>query len=245
MATKKQKASIIFEDDDLLVVNKPPFLLSIPDRWKKEKPNVLDQMRAHCQAPFTVHRLDKETSGILILAKNADAHKNLSQQFEKRTVDKKYLALVEDASLPEQGSISGSIAPHPVKKGRMIISNKGKISLTEYRTLEKFNHFTLAEATIKTGRMHQIRVHFQSIGYPLAIDSVYGNRDQISFTDIKKSKKNLGKSNEPPRPLMSRITLHAWKLQLTHPTTKKIINFTAPLPKDFRALLNQLRKWQQ
>lgn len=240
---KNKKVEILHQDDSIIIVNKPPFLLSIPDRWKEDLPSVKSEMSKKFEEIFIIHRLDKETSGIICLGRNKEAHRSISMQFEHRTVDKKYLVLVDGNDLPEEGKINSPIAPHPSVSGKMKISKNGKTSLTEFRVLERFKQFTLAEATIKTGRMHQIRVHFESIGFPLAIDSTYGRRGAISIADIKGKKVNLGKDNAPPKPLMNRSSLHAWKLVLNHPETEERIDFEAELPKDFRAVLSQLRKW--
>jgi len=243
MKNKRQNLEILHQDDSIFVVNKPPFLLSIPDRWKAELPSVKTELLKKYDEAFIVHRLDKETSGILVLGRNKESHRSLSIQFEERSIDKKYLVLVDGNDLPETGSINSPLAPHPSKPGKMRVHRNGKASLTEYRVLERFNDFTLAEATIKTGRMHQIRVHFESIGYPLAIDADYGRRGSLSIADIKKKKVRLGKEVREPKPLMFRSSLHAWKLSFVHPDSSERVHFEAELPKDFRAVLNQLRKW--
>ena len=125
----------------------------------------------------------------------------------------------------------------------MAISNSGKPSLTFYRALERFRHFTLAEALIKTGRTHQIRVHFQSIGYPLAVDALYGRRPAFYLSEIKGKSYKTGKFSGEERPLMERTSLHAFRLRIDQPTTGERMEFKTELPKDFNALLTQLRKW--
>ncbi len=238
----KNNIDIIFEDEDILLVNKAPFLLTIPDRFAPEKPNLYHILQHHFGEIFVVHRLDKETSGILIFAKNEAAHKELSRQFQERTTEKIYFALVEGQLHQEEGVIEKAIAPHPSHPDRMVVAKKGKASITHFKVIEHFKNFTLVEANIKTGRTHQIRVHFQSIGYPLAVDVLYGRREAFLLSDVKLKKFRLGKEEEE-RPMMTRSSLHALKLKFQHPRTGHETTFEAPLPKDFAAVLNQLRKW--
>ncbi|MEM1123666.1 MAG: RluA family pseudouridine synthase [Bacteroidota bacterium] len=240
----KKQVQILHEDHDLVIVNKPADYLSIPDRHDETKPNVLSFLNHKFGKIFTVHRLDKPTSGILCFAKNEAAHKQLSQQFQARTVEKIYYALVDGILSPTEGKIDQAIAPHPARPGKMMVSNKGKKSLTTYKVVEQFQTVALVEANIKTGRTHQIRVHFESIGYPLTIDEMYGNRTEFNLSTIKRKKFKLGKDQDE-RPLMSRTTLHAFRLELDHPTTQKRLVFEAPLPKDFAAVLKQLQKWHK
>lgn len=234
---------LLHADEHLLVVQKPAGLLTIPDRIHPERDNLLGLLQRKFERVMTVHRLDRETSGILCFARNEEAHRNLSIQFEKHTVDKFYHALLDGVLHHDEGEIDKPIGEHPVIPGKMITSNSGKPSLTFYRALERFNNFTLVEALIKTGRTHQIRVHFQSIGYPLAVDALYGRRDAFLLSEIKGKKYKTGKYTDEERPLMSRTTLHASRLRLDHPATGERLQFTTELPKDFAALLNQLRKW--
>ena len=192
---------------------------------------------------FVVHRLDKETSGVILFAKNAEAHRNLSMQFEARTIDKIYLALVEGSVHKEEGEINQPIANNMRDKGRMIIAKRGKPSLTLFKVVERFKNYTLVEANIKTGRTHQVRVHFEVIGYPLAVDSLYGRKDAFLLSEVKMKKYRRGKDVFEETPLMSRTTLHAAKITFNHPSTNESMTFESELPKDFRAVLNQLRKW--
>lgn len=238
----RQKVEVIFDDDDLVIVNKPTNFLSIPDRYDETKPSALAFLNQQYGKVFTVHRLDRETSGIIVFAKNELAHKKISQQFQERIVKKLYYVLVDGIPNPLKGHINMSIAPHPAKPGKMMVSNKGKESITYYNVVEQFQRFSLIEADIKTGRTHQIRVHFEAIGHPLAIDKLYGSRDAFFLSEIKKKRFRLGKGQEE-RPLMSRTSLHAHEIYLEHPTTQKQLNLKAPLPKDLAAVIKQLRKW--
>ncbi len=233
---------IIFEDAAIVVVNKAPIVLTIPDRFAPEKPNLYHLLGERFGQIFVVHRLDKETSGILVFAKTEQAHKNLSEQFYERSVNKRYYALVEGLVHQQEGLIDKPIAPDPVHPDRMIVARRGKASVTRYKALEYFKNYSLLEADIETGRTHQIRVHFKSIGYPLAVDALYGRRDAFYLSQIKHGAYKLGKGQEE-RPLMQRSSLHAERLTFAHPGTGEQISFEVPLPKDFQAVLTQLRKW--
>ncbi|MFN0174821.1 MAG: RluA family pseudouridine synthase [Saprospiraceae bacterium] len=235
---------LIYEDEQILVVSKPAGLLTIPDRAGNQD-SLVAALQSKYGKVFIVHRLDRETSGILCFARNEAAHRHLSMQMEHHTADKFYLALLDGVLHHEEGEIDKPIGEHYHIPGKMAVTNSGKSSLTFYRTLERFQRFTLVEAQIKTGRTHQIRVHFQSIGYPLAIDALYGRREQFLLSEIKGKKYKLGKFTEEERPIMARTSLHAARLRIQHPTTGEIMEFHAELPKDFAAVLNQLRKWGQ
>ena len=236
------KLDILYEDEHIVVLSKPAGLLTIPDR-AGNKDSLLGALQNRYGVVFTVHRLDRETSGVLCFARNESAHRHLSMQFEHHTTDKFYYALVDGELHHEEGEIDKPIGEHPVIPGKMIISNQGKPSLTFYRVLERFKRYTLAEALIKTGRTHQIRVHFQSIGYPLAVDALYGRRSRFLLSEIKGKSYKTGKFSEEERPLMERTSLHAARLRLDHPVTGELMEFISELPKDFQAILTQLRKW--
>ncbi|MCB9080910.1 MAG: RluA family pseudouridine synthase [Lewinellaceae bacterium] len=238
----KKNTSLLFADDDLLIALKPAGVLSIPDRFDASKENLLDQLRQEWGEVLVVHRLDRETSGILCFARNEAAHRHLNQQFFDRSVDKYYLALVEGKPVPAEGSIDRPIAPHPTIPGKMMVAKQGKSALTHYRTLDTFRFCSLMEAEIKTGRTHQIRVHFSALGHPLVVDSVYGKRSGLFLSEIKNRGFNSGKDTEE-RPLLGRLSLHAARLILTHPSTGERMEFAGELPKDFRATLAQLEKW--
>ncbi len=239
----KQPIQIIFEDDDLIIVNKAADVLTIPDRFDTGKLSVYRYLSDRApEKIYIVHRLDRETSGVLCFAKNEASHRHLSMQFEHKEAQKIYYALLDGVMQEDSGTIDKPIGEHPAIPGKMIVSQKGKESLTLWQAVERFKNFTLVEADIKTGRTHQIRVHFQSIGYPLAVDSLYGRRDAFFLSEVKQKKYRLGKHAEE-EPLMSRSSLHAFRLSLNHPVSGKRLTFEAEPPKDFSAVLNQLRKW--
>lgn len=233
---------LIHEDEHLLVVSKPAGLLTIPDRGGS-KDNLVNALERHYGKVFIVHRLDRETSGILCFARNEAAHRHLSLQFEHHTSDKFYYALLDGVLHHDEGEIDKPIGEHPGIAGKMTISQAGKPSLTFYRAIERFRHYTLAEALLKTGRTHQIRLHFQSIGYPLAVDAVYGRRAAFFLSEIKGKGYRAGKYSEDERPMMERTSLHAHRLRIDHPVTNERVEFKSELPKDFTAVLSQLRKW--
>lgn len=239
----KKKISILYEDDQIIIVNKPAGLLSIPDRYDPKKFNLYHQLQNLYAEVFIVHRLDRETSGAICFARTAAAHRHLSGQFEKRRLQKNYLALVDGIPNPEEGFIDKAIAPHPTRPGRMIADNNGKPAYTDYRLIESFRVYSLLEVRIKTGRTHQIRVHLSAIGHPLIVDSFYNRREAFFLSELKVKKYRLGRGQEE-RPLIARASLHAHRLTILHPETNRETTFEAPLPKDLKAAINQLRKWR-
>ena len=230
---------ILFEDQDMIVINKPAGVLSIPDRFGKEL-SIKSLLQDKYGTIFTVHRLDQATSGLIIFAKNAEAHKALSVLFEGRTIEKKYLGLVLGRPDPN-GSIDGSIMEHPVKKGQMHIHVKGKAALTTYEVVTFYKHYALVSFQIHTGRTHQIRVHAKHIGHPIIADELYGDGVKLLLSSIKKKNFKLSKSEEAEKPLLARHALHAHTLKLIF--KEKEFAFEAPLPKDLAATIKQLDKW--
>ncbi len=238
----KNQPAIIFQDDEVVIINKPANYLSIPDRFKPDLPNVQHFLKRKYGQIFTIHRLDRETSGIMIFAKNENAHKALSHQFENRIVEKIYYALTSGYFHNDEGIIEKPIDKHPGIAGKMIVSKKGKPSTSAYKVIERFKHFTLLEVNIKTGRTHQIRVHLNALGYPLAVDGLYAKKSNFFLSELKGKKYKINREVEE-RPLLSRCSLHAYQLSFDHPKKEERYTFTADLPKDFNAVLKQLRKW--
>jgi 23S rRNA pseudouridine955/2504/2580 synthase/23S rRNA pseudouridine1911/1915/1917 synthase len=228
---------IIFQDENLIAINKPSGMLTIPDRMgnislKNHLQNSFDEI-------FTVHRLDKDTSGIVVFAKNQTTHKLLSQLFEGREVEKYYQGLVIGKLVDPIGSIDIPIMEHPVTKGLMVTNKKGKPSQTDYEVLETFRFFSWLQFRIHTGRTHQIRVHMKHMGHAIVCDELYGDGKQILLSSLKK-KFNLSKDEEEERPILSRLALHSYRLKFV--LNGKEFDLEAPLPKDLRACLQQLRK---
>ena len=233
---------IIAETEDWIAVNKPSGLLSIPDREGKEV-SLKTLLKEKYGEIFTVHRLDKDTSGLIIFAKNEMAHKFLSQQFENRKTVKIYQGLVLGSPLQKEGSIDAPIAEHPAQNGTMIVHRKGKEALTDYTVLSDFGIYSLLQFRIHTGRTHQIRVHMKNIGHPIVCDPLYGDGKAVLVSSLK-SKFKLSKNEEEERPILGRLALHAFQLSIEG-TDGKMLHLEAPLPKDMRATLQQLEKRRQ
>lgn len=232
---------ILFEDEDMIVINKPAGVLSIPDRFGKEL-SIKSLLQDKYGSIFTVHRLDQSTSGLIIFAKHAEAHKELSVLFEGRTIEKKYLGLV--MGRPEAtGKIEAAIMEHPIKKGQMYIHVKGKPALTTYEVVTYYKRYALVSFQIHTGRTHQIRVHAKQIGHPIVADEIYGDGEKLLLSSIKKKNFKLSKSEDEEKPLLARHALHAHTLKLVF--KGKEFSFEAPLPKDLAATIKQLDKWHQ
>jgi len=212
---------VIFEDDDLIVINKPTGLTVHPGAGQREH-TLVNALLSHCatlsgiggkERPGIVHRLDKETSGCLVVAKNDIAHRELSKQFAARTVEKIYLALVAGKLRKPTGLIEENIGRHPVHRQRMrVTSVRGRTATTEYRVIRSSDQASLIECRLHSGRTHQIRVHLHHLGHPVLGDKMYAPRFAKNF----------------PRQM-----LHAWKLGFRHPGTGDWKNFVAPLPDDF------------
>ena len=236
---EKIPLDILFEDKSLLVVNKPAGLVVHPAAGHEEH-TLVNALLHHCKCtlsgiggvarPGIVHRLDKETSGCLVVAKNDETHLALAEQFASREVKKIYNAIVCSEPARESGEIRAAIARHPTHRKRMAArdDDEGRAAHTSYKVLERLNSATLVEAQIHTGRTHQIRVHFQFIGHPLVGDDTYGARQNARLKELT--------NYAAPR-----VMLHARELSFIHPRRKKPVKFEAPLPEDFLAALKLLR----
>ena len=230
---------ILFEDKSLLVLNKPAGIVVHPAAGNEEH-TLVNALLHHCKGqlsgiggvarPGIVHRLDKETSGCLVVAKNDETHVALSAQFAGRTVEKIYIAIVCGLVPRDEGNIRAAIARHPTHRKRMAVNDDddGRPAHTGYRVIERLNQATLIEAHLHTGRTHQIRVHFQHLGFPVAGDNTYGQRQTKKLAELTRY--------EAPR-----VLLHAHKLAFTHPRTGKKVKFTAPIPADMAEALKFLR----
>lgn len=216
---------VLFEDDDLIVINKPAGLVVHPGAGHREH-TLVNALLNHCttlsgiggkERPGIVHRLDKETSGCLVAAKNDSAHRDLSRQFAERTVEKTYLALVAGKLRRVTGVIDEKIGRHPVYRQRMTATaSRGRAAKTEYRVVRSSERASLVECRLHSGRTHQIRVHLHHLGHPVLGDKVYASRFAKDF----------------PRQM-----LHAWKLGFRHPRTQEWKSFEAPLPDDINDAL--------
>jgi 23S rRNA pseudouridine1911/1915/1917 synthase len=229
---------ILYEDDTLLVLNKPPGLVVHPAAGHEEH-TLVNALLHHCAGqlsgiggvarPGIVHRLDKETSGCLVVAKNDETHLALSTQFATRKVEKIYHAILCSELPHDHGEIRAAITRHPSHRKRMAVDEEvGREARTGYHVLERLRSATLVEAVLHTGRTHQIRVHFQFLGFPLVGDATYGNRQNQRLAELT--------GYTAPRQM-----LHAWRLAFIHPRMAKRLSFEAPRPEDFLDALAALR----
>lgn len=222
---------IIYEDDDMLVINKEKGIVVHPGNGNPDG-TLANAVMAKCKGslsgiggkirPGIVHRIDKDTSGLIIVAKNDTAHLNLSKQIQDRKVKKTYIALVRGVIKENEATINMPIGRSSKDRKKMAVTKDGKEAITHFKVLKRYNGFTLLEVKIETGRTHQIRVHLSEIGYPVVGDEVYSN-----------GKNPFGVKGQ---------MLHAEKLELKHPRTGKDLTFEAPVPKYFENIINQLEK---
>jgi 23S rRNA pseudouridine955/2504/2580 synthase/23S rRNA pseudouridine1911/1915/1917 synthase len=237
--TFKLADHVLFQNESFIAINKPSGLLTIPDREGKDI-SLKKILQENFDNVFTVHRLDRETSGIVVFALHEAMHKHLSQQFEARETRKIYHGLVLGKPAVPEGVINEPIAEHPTRRGYMTVWRKGKESITEYRTLENYRYFSWMEFHILTGRTHQIRVHMKHLGHPIICDPMYGDGKPVLLSEIK-NKFKLSQADEEERPILSRLALHSAQLSFKS-INGEDISLDAPLPKDLRATLNQLGK---
>ena len=230
---------IVFEDDDFIALNKPSGLLSIPDREGKEI-SLKRLLQEKYDDIFTVHRLDRDTSGLIVFAKNEQAHRHLSIQFEERQTEKIYVGLVVGTPSLKKGTINLPIAENTVTRGTMIIHRRGKEAITDYELLEDFGRYSWLQFRIHTGRTHQIRVHLKDMGHPIVGDTLYGDGKPLLLSSLK-SKFKLSKNDLEERPLLNRLALHALQLKFTGLSGEKV-ELEAPIQKDLKASLQQLNK---
>jgi len=239
------KLEVLYESPDYVAVMKPAGLATIPGR--AESDSVLERLGRQINLPVTgsadprlriVHRLDKDTSGVLLMAKHKAAQRHASEQFQNNFTKKEYLALVHGRPPADSGHIDEPLAVHPTVKTRMCITKHGRPAVTDWVVEQQFRVGTLLRVFPKTGKTHQIRVHLAHVGLPLWIDPIYGSSGAIYLSKIKRAYRP---SAHEERPLIERLTLHAHRL------TFKIMDgstltIEAPLPKDYRSAVNQLAK---
>lgn len=239
---------IVYEDEDVLVINKPAGLAVHPGAGIPDG-TLVNALLGRCASlsviggearPGIVHRLDKDTSGLLIVAKNDHAHRTLSDDLATRRISRVYWAIVLRECEQATGVINAPIARHPMNRIKMaVVRNGGREAITFWKVVERFHRFTLVECRLATGRTHQIRVHMASIGHPILGDSIYGG----DIATAKQLAKGLPPQLQPMLGLAKRQLLHARELEFVHPATKQTLRFEAPLPQDFQQVLDSLRKY--
>ena len=223
---------ILYEDDDVLIVNKPKGMVVHPSAGHTSG-TLVNAIMFHCKdnlsgingvlRPGIVHRIDKDTTGALLVCKNDNAHRNLAEQLKEHSIRRRYRAIVAGVLKEDEGTIEGPIGRHPIDRKKMAVNYKnGKDAVTHYKVLERFGDYTYIQCELETGRTHQIRVHMASIGHPLVGDEVYGPK-KCPFKGLQGQ------------------TLHARTLGIIHPTTGKYLEVNAPLPEYFIELLDRLR----
>ena len=229
---------ILYKDDYLVVVNKPAGMVVYPSAGHNQG-TLMNALSHHCKKlasvgrplrPGVIHRLDKDTSGVMVVALNDEAYYNLVEQFRQRTITRRYIALVYGNLKEDKGEITLKIGRSQSDRKKMSTRvRKGKEAITRWKALERFSNATLIEAKLGTGRTHQIRVHFASMGYPVLGDRTYGKKVELEV----KAKKKI---------LFPRQMLHAELLGFTHPATGKYLEFSSPLPEDMTQKIKELRE---
>jgi 23S rRNA pseudouridine1911/1915/1917 synthase len=248
--------AILYEDDAIIAVNKPAGMIVHPAKGHWE--GTLASALAHHFGPLSarggptrpgiVHRLDRDTSGVIVVAKNDQAHDAVAAQFKARTVRKEYLAIVAGVPDRDRDVIDEPIGPHPTQREKKAIRRReanAREAVTIYEVVERFLGFALLRVSPKTGRTHQIRIHLAHIGCPVLCDRLYGGRAKISELELIPSR-SIGQDMRTgeERPLLGRQALHAHRLSIDHPTSGKRMQFEAAIPPDMEYTLAALRRWR-
>ena len=242
---------VVYEDDDVIVVNKQAGLVVHPGHGNFDG-TLLNALAYHFKENgskvengfgYLVHRIDKDTTGLMIVAKNETAQTVLAAQFYEHSITRRYQALVWGDFAEDEGTIEGNIGRSMRDRVAMAVypdGSQGKDAVTHYKVLERFNYVTLVECRLETGRTHQIRVHLAENGLSIVCDPLYsGNQKPLRLSEIKK---NWRGDEEEERPLLKRLGLHAYKIEFTHPKTGEKVSYTAPYPRDMEAVRKQFAK---
>ena len=216
---------VLFADEDILVIIKPAGLRSTPDGWHPDLPHLRAVLEPEHGRLWLVHRLDKDASGVMILARNAEAHRALSLQWERREVEKVYHAIVHGEPAWRERTVDAPLRANVGRRKRTVVHPQGKPAQTALRVIRRLAGYALVEARPATGRRHQVRVHLYHAGHPIVADPLYGPGPQ-------------------PGDPIRRLALHARRLTFRHPRTGETLRFTAPHPDDFAAALEQLGAWR-
>ena len=233
--------TVIYSDDDIVVLNKKSGLLIAADRYDADAPRLDLSAEKEFGRLYAVHRIDKDTSGLVIYARNPESHRALSMQFENREVQKTYHCLVNGHPLWNDLHVDLKLQPDGDARHRTVVSNRyGKPSVTDFHLFGNCGPYSWIEAKPHTGRTHQIRVHLQANNLAIVCDPLYsGNQKPVRLSDLKR---NWNGNEEEERPLLNRLALHAYSLKIKHPKTNEEMTFTAPYPKDMEAVRKQLAK---
>jgi len=230
---------VIWCDESLLVINKPAGLLTLPDGYDPNVPHLKIVLSPEYDPLWIVHRLDRQTSGVVVLARNASAHRHLNTQFQDRQVKKIYHALVVGSPDWDHKTVDLPLGLNVGRRHRTVVDHrKGKTSVTRFKVLERFGGDCLLEASPLSGRRHQIRVHLAAQGLPIAGDDLYGNDNQQQISNLDNSLEVISQSD---RSLLNRTGLHAKSIELSHPDSHQLSLFEAPYPEDFSNALDSLR----
>ncbi len=231
---------ILFSDEYLVIVNKPAGILSIPDRYDPDAPVALDYLNRDFGTLYVVHRIDKDTSGILVYARSEESHRILNGLFLSRSVEKSYLAIVRGRTEEDSWDCDEPLLADADRMHRTLVDRKkGKSAFSRFETLERYRDYSLVRVRPESGRTHQVRVHCAATGYPIVSDPLYGDGKPVLLSQIKRKWKG---DEFEERPLLTRTGLHAERIAFTHPGGRQKIDMSAPLPRDLKALLAQLRK---
>lgn len=234
-----EEIPVLYEDEAIIAVSKPVGLLSAPDRYDPDAPVAARELAMEHGRLWPVHRLDKDTSGILLFARDEETHRLLSLAFEERSVEKVYHAIVQGRPSWTETSCDLALSPDGDRMHRTIIDGAGKPSLTDFRVLGCHAKMAIVDARPRTGRTHQVRVHLAALGYPIACDPLYGDGKPVFLSKIKRRWKG---DEDAERPLITRTALHAYSISFAHPGSGEPMTIEAPYPKDLRALVTQLRR---
>lgn len=237
---RKNEPIVLAETKDYIAISKPSGMLTLPDRHDALLQSLRGWMEKHYGQIWVVHRLDKDTSGLILFARNEEAHRYFSKLFEGRDIQKTYLGVVTGKPIQPEGIIEAPLAEHPAKNGTMVVYTKGKASRTDYRIVKSWGKYSLLEFDLHTGRTHQIRVHCKSIGHPIACDPLYGDGKPVLLSSVKKKFK-LSKNEEEEKPLLNRLALHSYRLSFANLQGEQVV-LEAPPTRDLQALVQQLDK---